>query len=405
MRFTKANIEALELPPGRTEWIVWDEDLPGFGCRVRATSKAWRIQYRVNRQQRSESLGDIRKVSLDDARKTARARFARVESGVDPAVDRDRARAEAAAIKLTLGHVSQTYTEARRDALRPATLRAMRWHFELWAPLRNKPIASITRADVAARLTEIVKTSGRVAAARARGTLSAMYSWAMREGLCEANVVTATNDPAAGIRARERVLADAELQSIWHACRDDDFGRIVRLLILLGTRRQEIGSLQWSEINLDTGIMTIPGDRTKSHRPLELTLPPAALDILRAVPRRNGSDYVFGRHTNSQGFSGWSYPCTQLNLRIAQAEGRPLAPWSLHDVRRAVRSGLGRLGIRPDIAEAVIGHARHATAVEAIYDRYSYRGEVAAALARWADRVMSVIEDREPRVVPLARHA
>jgi integrase len=399
MRFTKASVEALELAPGQTERIVWDEDLPGFGCRVRPTSKAWRIQYRVNRRQRSESLGDIRKVSLEDAKRIARALFAQVESGVDPATDRAKARAEAAAAKLTLEHVAQTYIDARKAVLRPTTLRAAVYHFgTLWAPLRKRPIADIGRADVAARLGEIAKAHGRVTAARARGNLSTMYAWAMKEGLCEANPVTATNDPSAGIEPRERVLDDAELRAIWNACRDDDFGRVVRLLVLTGCRRGEIGGLRWSEIDLGTGIMTIPGSRTKNHKPLELTLPPIALDILQSVPRRNGSDHVFGRYGG--GFVGWSYPLSTLNLRIAENEGRPLASWSLHDTRRTVRSGLGRLGIRPDIAETVIGHAR-GTAVERIYDRYSYRGEIATALAMWADHVMAAVEGRTTNVVPL----
>jgi integrase len=395
MRFTKAGVEALELSPGQTERIVWDEDLPGFGCRIRATSKAWRIQYRVNRQQRSESLGDIRKVSLEDAKRIARARFAQVELGLDPAVDRAQAQAEAAAAKLTLGVVSERYLDARKAALRPATLRAAVYHFgTLWAPLRNRPIEGIRRADVAARLGEIAKAHGRVTAARARGNLSTLYAWAMREGLCEANPVTATNDPSDGIKSRERVLDDAELRTIWNACRDDDFGRVVRLLILTGCRRSEIGGLRWSEIDLGKGIMTIPGSRTKNHKPLELTLPPIVLDILRSVPRRNGSDHVFGRYGG--GFVGWSYPLSTLNLRIAENEGRPLASWSLHDTRRTVRSGLGKLGVRPDVAELVIGHHRGN-----VYDRYRYAPEIAVALVMWADHVMAAVEGQTTNVVPL----
>jgi integrase len=399
MRFTKASIGALELPEGRTEVIVWDEDLPGFGCRVRATSKAWRIQYRVNRRQCSESLGDIRKVTLEDARRIARSRFAQVESGVDPAVDRAMARAKAAATKLTLEYVSARYLDAKKPVLRKATVRAAVYHFgTLWASLRDQPIEAIKRADVAARLGDIAKVHGRVTAARARGNLSAMYAWAVKEGLCETNPVTATNDPAEGIKSRERVLTDTELRAIWDACRADDFGRVVKLLILLGARRQEIGSLRWSEIDPDTGLVTIPGSRTKSHKPLELALPPAALDILRAVPRRDGIDHVFGRR--GTGFVGWSYPLSTLNLRIAENKGRPLASWSLHDIRRTVRSGLAEIGIRPDVAERVIGHHRAST-VEAIYDRHSYRGEIATALALWADHVMALVEGRATNVVPL----
>ena len=147
----------------------------------------------------------------------------------------------------------------------------------------------------------------------------------MKEGLCEANPVMATNDPTEGMPARDRVLADSEIRAVWNACQDDDFGAIIKLLLLTGCRREEIGALKWSEIDLDTGVMTIPGTRTKNHRTLELTLPEIAIDILRAQPRRR-EDYVFGMRGGA--FSAWSYSTVKLNARIVEAEGKPLAPWT-----------------------------------------------------------------------------
>ena len=129
--------------------------------------------------------------------------------------------------------------------VRPATYAAITPDLKLhWAPLRKRPIESIKRPDIAARLGEITRGSGRIAAKRARVSLSAMYSRAMGEGLCEVNPVIATNNPAEGAKSRERVLSDDELRIVWHACADDDFGRAVRLLILTGCRRDEIGGLR-----------------------------------------------------------------------------------------------------------------------------------------------------------------
>jgi integrase len=130
---------------------------------------------------------------------------------------------------------------------------------------------------------------------------------------------------------------------------------------------------------------------------LELTLPAAAIDILRAVPRRDDNGHVFG---GPRGFLGWSYALATLNLRIAQAEGRPLVPWTLHDVRRTMRSGLGKLGVRPDVAERCIGHHR-GSSVEATYDRYRYAPQIAGALELWAEHVVAVVEGREAVVLPL----
>src|SRR5262245_52089783 len=85
MQFTKAAIDALAVPEGRSETIIWDPTMPGFGCRARnGGSKTWIAQYRIGVQQRRESLGDVRKVRIEDARKIARQRFASVELGVDP---------------------------------------------------------------------------------------------------------------------------------------------------------------------------------------------------------------------------------------------------------------------------------------------------------------------------------
>jgi integrase len=388
MRLTKDIIAVLRLPPGKNERFVWDDDLPGFGVRLRGASTRFVIQYRIGTQQRRESLGDVRKIALEDARKIARHRFAQVELGVDPGA------ARAAAPVLTLGTVADRYLEAKRDRLAPASFKQAERHLTaLWRPLRERPLAAVTRAEIAARLQELTRDNGRTAAGRARRHLSTLYAWAMGEGLCDANPTIGTNDPAAGLPSRDRVLDDRELRIVWNACdAAGDFGRVIRLLILTGARRNEVGLLQWSEVDLDTGLLTIPGSRTKSRRALELPLPEPALAILREIPRREGRDHVFGR----AGFSGWSAAKLRLDARLAIA-GQVLAPWTLHDLRRTMRSGLGQLGVRPDIAELAIGHTR--SGIQAVYDRYRYRREIGAALALWATHVVGDAGER--KVVPL----
>ena len=118
MKLTKGAVAALTTD--KPDHVVWDEELPGFGIRLRGGTKRWLIQYRVGLQQRRESLGDVRKVPLDDARRIARQRFAQVELGADPAADREAARATAAKVMLTLGAVSDRYLEAKRGVVRSA---------------------------------------------------------------------------------------------------------------------------------------------------------------------------------------------------------------------------------------------------------------------------------------------
>ena len=339
MKFTKEALAALALPPGKTDHFEWDDELPSFGVRLRGRSKRWVVQYRVGTQQRRESLGDVRKVKLEDARKIARQRFAQVELGSDPAAER-----AAAAARLTLGEAAARYLDAKREMMQPGSHKAATRYLNVcWKPLHGRALDDIKRSDVAARLQELTKLHGRTSAARARDTLSAMFSWAMREGLCEANPVIGTNDPDAGILPRDRILSDDEVRIVWNACGDDAAGRIIKLLLLTGCRREEIGALKWSEI--EAGVLTIPGTRTKNGRTLVLPLPAVAIELLAAVPKQDGGDFVFGRGGDTP-FSGWSAAKLRLDARIVMTTGKPLAPWTLarfapddaHRARQARRS-------------------------------------------------------------------
>lgn len=390
MKFTTASVTALTLPEGKSDHFEWDDALPGFGIRLRGESKRYVIQYRVGAQQRRESLGDTRKVGLEPARKIARQRFAQVELGTDPG-------AKKKASALTLGAVTKRYLEARKDVLRPSSYRnAVRYLDVSWAPLHKRTLADIKRADVASRLQELSKHGHRAAAARARECLSALYTWAMGEVLVEANPVVGTNDPNAGARPRQRVLSDDELRVIWNACGDDSAGRAIRLLLLTGMRRDEIGSLKWSE--LVDGTLQVPGERTKNAQPLALPLPAFARAIITETPRQEG-EYVFGRRGRVP-FSGWSLAKTRLDCRIAAALGRPLAHWTLHDLRRTYRTGLSKLGVQPHVAELAVNHVR-TTGIAATYDRHTYQREIADALQRWSEHVSSVVEGRDSKVVAL----
>ena len=153
-----------------------------------------------------------------------------------------------------------------------------------------------------------------------------MFAWAIGEGLIDSNPVIGTNK-AAEEKSRERVLDDTELANIWAACRDDDYGRIVRLLLLSGQRRDEVGSMKWSEVDLDGATWTLPGDRTKNGRVHVVPLAPAVIDILKSakeaprLPRPGeAADLVFGERRG--GFSGWSRAKARLDQRIQQPASR-----------------------------------------------------------------------------------
>jgi integrase len=398
VNFTKDAVAALAMPAGKVDHITWDDSLPGFGVRLRSTRKSWVVQYRVGKQQRRESLGDVRKVGLDAARKIARQRFAQIELGLDPRANKIAAEA-AAARGLTLAAVAEKYLDAKRPKLRPASYEAARRYLTLhWRPLAVRPLASIGRADVAARLQELAKEHGRVAASRARATLAALFGWAAREGLVEVNVVTNTNDPNEGAVSRERVLKPDEVQAIWHACTDmGDFGAIVKLLLLTGQRRNEIAHLRWSEVSFKESLIKLPATRVKNGRAHDVPMSSAVIDILKAQPRYLNADggvhdLVFG---NGKPFSSWSNSKLALDRKITDA-GKELEAWSLHDCRRTCASGMQQLGVRVEVIERALNHVSGAyKGVTGIYQRDAMLEERHDALGRWARRVLAIVQGRK----------
>jgi integrase len=409
VRFTKPAIAGLALQQGKAELIAFDDDLPGFGIRLRAGGKrTWVVQYRVGRKQRRLTLGSVAAIGLDQARSEARKTLAKVHLAHDPQADKTRLRVQAA---LTFGSLLDRYLAVKRDRLRPRSYsETERPLIRDWAPLHELPVAKIDRADVANQLGSLAIENGPASADRARSVLSAFFTWSMREGLVPTNPVIGTNRPAEPI-ARERVLSDGELVEIWRACRENDYGRIVRMLILTGQRREEISALSWWEIDLQKAVISLPGDRTKNHRPHEVPLSDQSLAILKATPRRDGRNFIFGAGDGA--FSGYSRSKTALDKRILFARlaapepadnHRPMPEWRLHDIRRTVATRMADIRIQPHVIEAVLNHVSgHRAGVAGVYNRSLYADEKRDALIRWGDHVEALVVNGHRQVVPIKR--
>jgi integrase len=335
-------------------------------------------------------------------RGAAEKRFAEVTLGRDPQAEKEAARAKAT---VTVGPLMDRYLALKKSTVRKNTFVAdHRYLTGYWKPIRGLPVESVTRRLVAARVSAIITEHGVTAAARARGSLSAFFSWLMGEGVADSNPVIGTNNPMSHIRTRDRVLTDSELRAIWQACGENDFGWIVRILMLTAARRDEIGGLCQSEVDLNKGLLEIPGARTKNHHPLQLTLPPIAISILKSVPRREGRDFFFGGGEGP--FGAWSYSTLTLGARIAEMQGGPISAWRIHDIRRTVATGMAELGIQPHIIEAVLNHrSGHKAGVGGIYNRATYEPEIKRALALWADHLLSIVEGTAQKVVALRAKA
>ena len=278
----------------------------------------------------------------------------------------------------TVGAEIDRYLAKRQLALKPRSFEEVERHLRQHAkPLHRQRLAEIDRRAIATLLGGIETTSGPVARNRVRSSLSAFFAWTIREGLLETNPVAGTGKADEG-GSRERVLTDKELGAIWRSLGEDQFSDIVRLLILTGQRREEIGGLRWSEVHKDR--IVLPPSRTKNRRQHEVPLSPQARAILDRQIRRNSRELVFG--LGEGGFSGWSDAKAALDQRL------PIPDWHLHDLRRTCATGLAEIGVLPHIIEAILNHVSgHRAGVAGIYNRARYEGEMRDALDRWARHV------------------
>jgi integrase len=382
------------LPGGQmTDRFEWDPKLTGFGKRTSDGRETWVIQYRLGHKQRRMTIGTCAKLTQAQAREQARKRLAQVELGQDPAADKRQSRTEA---KHTLRSVIAQYLEAKQGAVRPRTyVEVCRYLNDHWAPLHSVPVNAVRRADVALELSKMIRKNGSTAAARARVALSAFYVWAMGEGIAEANPVIGTNKPSEP-PARDRVLSDAELAAVWHTAGDGDYGRIVRLLILTGCRRLEIGGLRWTEIDSKERVIRLPAERVKNGRPHDVPLTDLAWSILQEQPVIG--EHVFG--PGGTGFRAWFYDKKGLDERL----GEKVAAWTVHDTRRTLATRLADLGVMPHVIEAVLNHqSGHKRGPAGVYNRSRYDREVRNALALWSDHVRALIEGGERKVIALSR--
>jgi integrase len=400
LRLTEKVISTAGLEAGQNDRIFFDDQITGFGFRIRRVkkwngalsnkppSRSWLFQYRIGGKTRRLVIGQSPAVKAGRAREIAAELHARVKLGHDPATEK-RVRIERSA--HTFGALVDKYLAAQRDEMRPRSYGQIVYHLQRHAAqLHPLPADGIDRQTIAARLNGIAAGSGAVTANRVRSTMSAMFTWGMKEGLVLANPIIATNKRAE--KPRDRVLTGTELGLVWRSLGAGDYGTIVRLLLLTGQRMNEIAALRWSEIDFDRGVISLPSERTKNHRPHEIPMAKTVRSLLAARPKSNGREFVFGEGAGP--FSGLSRRKEALDKEIAALNrGRPLPAWVHHDLRRSVATGMAELGIQPHIIEAVLNHVSgHQGGIAGIYNRAQYGPEKVQALARWDKHIGAIVQ-------------
>ena len=386
MKLTEKGIRGLELPGGKSDHIHWDDEIPGLGIRLRAGgSRNWIFQYKVGGKNRRMSLGAVIPESVRTIREQAAQLHAKVKLGQDPAGEKEE---NVQRIADRFEPIANRYLAVKKESLRPRSYVEVERHIQQQAKsLHGLPITDITRRDIATLFGTIKENSGPVAANRLRSTLSDFFRWAISEGIeIESNPVLNTNKSEE--KSRDRVLKDHEIRTIWNNV-SRDYGSVIKLLMLTGQRRDEIGGLRWSEITDDA--IELPAERTKNKRPHIVPLSAAAKEILAS--QDTCQEYVFG----FRGFAGWSVSKARLDQHIK------LDHWTVHDIRRTVATRMNDLGILPHVVEAVLNHVSGTRGgVAGIYNRATYLREKTEALKLWADHLMAIIGDQN-NILPLRR--
>jgi integrase len=379
-KITKVSAERLELGQ-----LLWDTGVVGLGARRQRRDVFYLLRYRLGGRQRFITIGRHGSpFTPDTARNEAKRLLGLVVSGIDPARERKPS-------GDTFGATVPAFLGPRRGSVKPRTFTELERHLTLYAkPLHLRPLADVDRRAIALCLAQIETDNGAVTRNRVCSSLSRFFNWAISEGLLDTiNPVTGTGKANEG-GSRERVLSTEEIVALWRALSADTFGSIVKLLLLTGQRRNEIGGLRWSEVDLAKGVIVLPGSRTKNGREHTIPLSGQAQAIIEAQPRRNTTELVCG--AGADGFSGWAKGKAALHRKLR------IAPWRLHDLRRSAATGMAELGVQPHIIEAVLNRvSSHKAGVAGIYNRARYAGEMREALQKWADHLEEICEQKGRR--------
>jgi integrase len=377
---TDRSIRSLRPAPEGKRRLAWDALVPGLAVRV--TDRGEKSFVLVTRYPGSphptpRSLGKVGAISLADARDKARAWHKLISSGVDPA----KAQAEAAA--NTFQAICDEYMAREGSKLRSAEWRRQVLERLVYPALGPKPISEIRRSDIVQLLDKIQDQRGPAMADKALGIIRKAMNWhASRSDDFRSPIVRGMARDAG--TARDRILTDDELRSIWRASEGSLFGSYVRFLLLTAARRTEAASMEWAE--LASGDWTLPAARNKTNQDL---VRPLSKTALATLPPPNGK-FVFGRRGKPLAVFG------DPKTRLDEASG--VTGWTLHDLRRTARSLMSRAGVPTDHAERCLGHV--IGGVRGTYDRHEYHAEKARAFEALAGLVARIV-DPKANVVPL----
>ncbi len=399
-KLTRRVVDAAQDDPNGRDVVLWDDDLHGFGLRLRPPyGRFYIVQFRnALGRSRKMTLGRVGVLSPEEARQLARSKLADVVKGTDPAASRDAVR-EA----MTVSELCDEYLKAEKGRIKASTLRMDRSRIDRHVRplLGRRTVRELTPADIEKFMASVVAgktaqkpgqkrplgglaTGGAGVASRTVGMLGAIFQRAVRDGVIVANPVRGVKRPKD--KSRKPPFAFETVRRLGEAMRaaEGDGENLtgllaIRLLLLTGCRRMEILTLRREAV--DEAARCFRFEDTKSGpqtRPIGQT----ALDAIKEAKLTGATPYVLKGDSKAGHFVG----LPRVWARVAKRAG--IRGVSLHGLRHWFASAAAEMNFSELTIAGMLGHrvkgvtARYATAPDsallAAADRVSAR--LAAAL-------------------------
>ncbi len=340
-RLSKRIVDAAK--PLSKRYEIWDSELAGFGLRVSPSgSKAYILRYRPYGGGRSApkrfiSIGKHGALTAEQARSRARKIIGAVLNGDDPAMELDAKRKE-----FTLAALVDLYahegTRHLKERTRQYTLARLRNHAvqllgkrkitEISVRDIERVVQDVTAGKTARTLNagsrrQSIFRGGPGAAAKVTRDLSAVFTFAIREGLMSVNPSLSARKPKDGQRDRylkmdEIVRLGAALETVESEGANKMATDIIRLLLFTGCRRDEVAGLKWHEVDFNQSCLRLEETKTgKSTRPLGAP----ALVLLSQQSRFPGTSYVFPSLNGTKPGSGHYQGTKRVWKRVRKLAG------------------------------------------------------------------------------------
>lgn len=372
-------------------------DRDGLYVAVTTTgSVSFRYNYSINGRQETVTFGryGVGGITLAEAREMLHEAKKMVAAGKSPAKEkaRDKARVKDAE---TFGEWAEKWLRGHQMAESTRDMRRACYERELKPKFGNHKLEEINHEDLRALTDAIVARGAPATAVHAREILMMVYRYAAERGHKVENPADLVRPTSiARFQSRDRSLTAEEIglfyEYLERTAAGPQFKAACKLLLLTMLRKGELTGAKWSEINFTDALWTIPKERMKRRNPHLVFLSRQALDILIALKTfAGGSDWVLpSRYDVGECMSSATLNrILDLAWKTAQAEGKPLAKFGPHDLRRTASTHLHEAGYNTDWIEKCLAHEQRG--VRAVYNKAEYREQRTEMMQDWADMIDS----------------